>query len=85
MFDSSLPIGGMKQSGWGRESGHQAVNNYLQTKSNEHCIPHVSIVDELINDDNSTKMEYYIDYCHLNYKMINNIVVKKFKEINIFV
>lgn len=60
-------------------------DNYLQTKSNEHCIPHVSIVDELINDDNSTKMEYYIDYCHLNYKMINNIVVKKFKEINIFV
>ncbi len=33
MFDSSLPIGGMKQSGWGRESGHQAVNNYLQTKT----------------------------------------------------
>ena len=33
MFDASLPIGGMKQSGWGRESGQQAVDNYLETKT----------------------------------------------------
>lgn len=33
MFDATLPIGGMKQSGWGRESGHQAMNNYLETKT----------------------------------------------------
>lgn len=33
MFDATLPIGGMKQSGWGRESGHQAVQNYLETKT----------------------------------------------------
>jgi phenylacetaldehyde dehydrogenase len=33
MFDASLPIGGMKQSGWGRESGHQAVDNYLELKT----------------------------------------------------
>jgi phenylacetaldehyde dehydrogenase len=33
MFDASLPIGGMKQSGWGRDSGHQAVENYLETKT----------------------------------------------------
>jgi len=33
MFDASLPIGGMKQSGWGRESGQQAVENYLETKT----------------------------------------------------
>jgi phenylacetaldehyde dehydrogenase len=33
MYDASLPIGGMKQSGWGRDSGHQAVNNYLETKT----------------------------------------------------
>ena len=33
MFDATLPIGGMKQSGWGRESGHQAVENYLETKT----------------------------------------------------
>jgi phenylacetaldehyde dehydrogenase len=33
MYDASLPIGGFKQSGWGRDSGHQAVENYLETKS----------------------------------------------------
>jgi phenylacetaldehyde dehydrogenase len=33
MYDASLPIGGMKQSGWGRDSGHQAVDHYLETKT----------------------------------------------------
>lgn len=33
MYDASLPIGGMKQSGWGRLSGAQAVENYLETKT----------------------------------------------------
>ena len=33
MYDSSLPIGGVKQSGWGRDSGHQAIENYLETKT----------------------------------------------------
>jgi phenylacetaldehyde dehydrogenase len=33
MFDSALPIGGWKQSGWGKESGHQAVSNYLKDKT----------------------------------------------------
>ena len=33
MYDASLPIGGMKQSGWGRDSGHQAVDSYLELKT----------------------------------------------------
>ncbi len=33
MYDASLPIGGMKQSGWGRDSGVQAINNYLEVKT----------------------------------------------------
>lgn len=33
MYDASLPIGGVKQSGWGRDSGRQAVENYLETKT----------------------------------------------------
>jgi phenylacetaldehyde dehydrogenase len=33
MYDASLPIGGVKQSGWGRDSGHQAVENFLETKT----------------------------------------------------
>jgi phenylacetaldehyde dehydrogenase len=33
MYDASLPIGGMKQSGWGRDSGVEALGNYLETKT----------------------------------------------------
>ena len=33
MYDPSLPIGGMKESGWGRDSGRQAVDNYLEEKT----------------------------------------------------
>jgi len=33
IFDASLPFGGYKQSGWGREMGHEALENYLETKS----------------------------------------------------
>jgi phenylacetaldehyde dehydrogenase len=33
IFDASLPFGGYKQSGWGREMGHEVLNNYLETKA----------------------------------------------------
>jgi phenylacetaldehyde dehydrogenase len=33
VFDSALPFGGYKQSGWGREMGHEVLENYLETKS----------------------------------------------------
>lgn len=33
MFDAALPIGGYKESGWSRDSGMQAVDNYLETKT----------------------------------------------------
>jgi phenylacetaldehyde dehydrogenase len=33
IFDAALPFGGYKQSGWGREMGHDAINNYLETKA----------------------------------------------------
>lgn len=33
MYDASLPIGGIKQSGWSRLSGQQAVDNFLTTKT----------------------------------------------------
>ena len=33
LFDASLPIGGYKQSGFGRDRGIQAVENYLETKT----------------------------------------------------
>lgn len=33
LYDASLPIGGMKASGWGRDSGKQAMDNYLEWKT----------------------------------------------------
>ncbi len=33
VFDAAMPFGGLKESGWGREMGHNALDNYLQTKS----------------------------------------------------
>ncbi|PXA99313.1 betaine-aldehyde dehydrogenase [Nostoc sp. 3335mG] len=33
MYDPSLPIGGIKHSGWGRDSGRQAMDSYLEWKT----------------------------------------------------
>ena len=33
VFDASLPFGGYKESGWGREMGHAVFNNYMETKT----------------------------------------------------
>ena len=33
MYDAALPIGGLKQSGWGRDSGRQALDSYLEWKT----------------------------------------------------
>ena len=33
MYDPSLPIGGIKQSGWGRDSGQVAMENYLNLQT----------------------------------------------------
>ncbi len=33
MYDASLAIGGVRQSGWGRDSGRQALDNYLEWKT----------------------------------------------------
>ncbi len=33
VYDAALPFGGYKQSGWGREMGHAALEHYTETKS----------------------------------------------------
>jgi phenylacetaldehyde dehydrogenase len=33
VFDASLPFGGFKQSGWGREMGAEVLHNYTETKA----------------------------------------------------
>jgi phenylacetaldehyde dehydrogenase len=33
VLDAALPFGGYKQSGWGREMGHEVLEHYTQTKA----------------------------------------------------
>jgi phenylacetaldehyde dehydrogenase len=33
IFDAAMPFGGYKQSGWGREMGHDVLENYTQKKA----------------------------------------------------
>jgi len=33
IFDAALPFGGYKESGWGREMGHESLENYTETKA----------------------------------------------------
>ena len=33
LFDASLPFGGYKQSGWGREMGHEVLEAYTEVKA----------------------------------------------------
>ena len=33
IFDAALPFGGYKQSGWGREMGHEILDAYTETKA----------------------------------------------------
>ncbi len=32
VFDAAMPFGGYKQSGWGREMGHEVLEQYTQKK-----------------------------------------------------
>jgi acyl-CoA reductase-like NAD-dependent aldehyde dehydrogenase len=33
IYDAAMPFGGMKQSGWGREMGHEVLGLYTETKT----------------------------------------------------
>ncbi len=33
VFDAALPFGGYKQSGWGREMGHEGIEHYTEVKA----------------------------------------------------
>ena len=33
VFDAALPFGGYKQSGWGREMGHEVLEDYTEVKA----------------------------------------------------
>jgi len=52
----------------------------LKEKCDKNGIHFVSIVNKLMNDDGSTNMKYFIDYCHLNHSFILDDIVKLLKK-----
>ena len=55
----------------------------LEEKCHKYDIPFTSIIDDLIDDDGLTKMEYFLDYCHLKSSMVIDMVFKKLQQIPI--
>lgn len=58
-------------------------NAKLQKKCIDEKISYISIIKDLINEDGMTKMEYFDDYCHLNYEKTKDIIHNKFLEIGL--
>lgn len=56
-------------------------NNYFKKICEENNIPFLSIIKYLIDDNNLTKMEYFMDYCHLKSSMVMPFVYKELKNI----
>ncbi len=49
VFDAALPFGGYKQSGWGREMGHEVLEQYTEVKAV--CMPISSLGNPLTRAD----------------------------------
>jgi hypothetical protein len=60
-------------------------DSYLKSLFIKHNIPYVSIIKDLIGDDGLTKMEYFMDYCHLKHDSVKSIIQTKFKNIGLYV
>jgi hypothetical protein len=52
----------------------------LKSKCELNNIPYISIMENLIDDNGFTKMEYFMDYCHLNYSKVESMLIDKFKD-----
>lgn len=56
-------------------------NQYLKKICEENNIPFLSIIQYLMDDNNITKMEYFLDYCHLKSSMVIPFIYKELKKI----
>jgi hypothetical protein len=55
-------------------------NNLLKENCKKNNIDFISIIEDLIDEDGLTRMEYFSDYCHLSYAMVEEIIFEKFKN-----
>lgn len=63
-----------------RNSISRTWDKLLKDRCDSNNIPYISIMEYLIDEDGLTKMEYFMDYCHLDYHKVKNILVEKFKD-----
>lgn len=56
-------------------------NDYLKKLSNNNNIPFLSIINYLIDDNNLTKMKYFLDYCHLKSSCVIPFVYKELNKV----
>jgi hypothetical protein len=62
-----------------------AWNDYLELLCVNNNIPYITIIKDLIDDGYLTKMDYFMDYCHLNHNKVKGMVKDKFSNIGILV
>ena len=55
----------------------------LKKLCDDYKITYVSVVKNLIDEDKMTKMDYFIDYCHLSHDKIKPLLIEKFNSIGI--
>ena len=55
-------------------------NKRLSELCSQNDIPFVSIFDDLVDENYLTKMEFYIDYCHLDPDKIRDMLESKFEK-----
>lgn len=57
---------------WGDCAHRNAIcvewNKQLKEKCDSAGVPFICVYDKLVDENNITRMEYFVDYCHLNYE-----------------
>tara|TARA_R110001592_G_scaffold339310_1_gene626992 strand:+ start:4062 stop:4700 length:639 start_codon:yes stop_codon:yes gene_type:complete len=56
-------------------------NEELERLSNELGIPYKTIYNKLVNPDNTTIMDYFLDYCHLDSKKVYGFILDELGDI----
>jgi lysophospholipase L1-like esterase len=65
-----------------RNNVSRMFNTILETLARAYGSVYVDIFNDLVDDKDVTKEEYFQDYCHLNQKVMS-IILQRFKEANL--
>ena len=78
MSDKELPIYGC----WERRNNICVLwNKYIKEFSEKFSIPYISFYQDLVDNNNRTKMEYYLDYCHLNSNKVMPFIMREINSL----